>query len=235
MLSRILLVGLACSSYGQTYCSYNNVGWCRGGPDTSIRNADNSQPRSLDECWNRCSSRYGVSLVSADRWPNNIHFGIDLCYCQTACTSISRGGDGGSAGDTVSRVPSGLASCNRSTHPPPPPPRPPPTISGHCGGRYMPQRHLRRHRNDCCAPGSERKSCRESATPSQPAARRPLSSAHGIVRYLPALPVSGGSACIIVITIPHLGLRTAPTTTSAGAQAARTHRRGTATARMQIG
>ena len=63
------------------------------------------------------------------------------------------------------------------------------------------------------------------ATPSQPAARRPLSSAHEDRQIsTSAARLRAAPPRIIVITIPHLGLRTAPTTTSAGAQAARTHR-----------
>ena len=199
MLSRILLVGLACSSYGQTYCSYNNVGWCRGGPDTSIRNADNSQPRSLDECWNRCSSRYGGSLVSADRWPNNIHFGIDLCYCQTACTSISRENVemGVQLAIRSSRVPSGLASCNRSTYPPPPSPRPPPTTTsvataaaGTCRSDICGDIG-----NDCCAPGSERKSCRESGyTVTTGGTTTSIFCPRGSSDIYQCCPSSGGSA-----------------------------------------
>ena len=62
------------------------------------------------------------------------------------------------------------------------------------------------------------------ATPSQPAARRPLSSAHEDRQIsTSAARLRAAPPRIIVITIPHLGLRTAPTTTSAGAQAAQTH------------
>ena len=95
-----------------------------------------------------------------------ISTGIDLCYCQTACTSISRENVemGVQLAIRSSRVPSGLASCNRSTYPPPPSPRPPPTTTsvataaaGTCRSDICGDIG-----NDCCAPGSERKSCRES-------------------------------------------------------------------------
>ena len=58
--------------------------------DSPMTNADGSDARSVEQCWDLCSAQYGSSLVAVDRWPNNVHIGLPLCYCQNGCTSISR-------------------------------------------------------------------------------------------------------------------------------------------------
>ena len=55
-----------------------------------MTNADGSDARSVEQCWDLCSAQYGSSLVAVDRWPNNVHLGLPLCFCQNGCTSITR-------------------------------------------------------------------------------------------------------------------------------------------------
>ena len=56
-----------------------------------MSNQDGSQPTSLAQCWERCAVQFGTSLVSADFWPNSLtNNDARLCWCQTACTSITQ-------------------------------------------------------------------------------------------------------------------------------------------------
>ena len=73
------------------YCRFSGVGWCLGGSNTPVANADGSQPTSLGECWGLCAVQFGTSLVSADFWPNSPSNNDErLCWCQEACTSITQ-------------------------------------------------------------------------------------------------------------------------------------------------
>ena len=61
-----------------SYCSFSSVGWCLGGPDDHVGEAD-----SLGACWQLCSYYYD-DLVSVDYDPDDWE-----CYCQTDCTALT--------------------------------------------------------------------------------------------------------------------------------------------------